>query len=426
MLSEPLILLIMVAVFVGGCFLAKLPVALSLVLASIAGTLAGGEGLSLRHLVEGAFGFLDTIIVIASAMIYMKVLQHTGVMDTLGRQITEAFYDRPSLLLVALMMLIMFPGMITGSSTACVFTTGAMVAPVLMHLGIPRVTTAAILAIGALLGMIAPPVCIPAMIIGEGIDMPYVGFFLPLMILTVPLGVVFVLAMGRPFVRKAVDISSLTKKMPLSLYGTYGLRLYLPLAALFLLMVAPKAAPQFIFDPGLPFDFMAAAAIGLFTGRPINVLQVAREAMRDAIPVMGILVGVGMFIQVMTLTGARGFFVGETLGLSKILLLVAVAVTIPLFGAVSAFGSASVLGVPFALALLGKDQVLAVSALALVSSLGDLMPPTALAGIFAAQVLEIDNYFTVLRRCLVPAAVICAVGILALVYANWVGRLLPW
>jgi TRAP-type C4-dicarboxylate transport system permease large subunit len=426
MLSEPLILLIMVAVFVGGCFLAKLPVALSLVLASVAGALAGGEGIPLRHLVEGTFGFLDTNIVIASAMIYMKVLQRTGVMDTLGRQITETFYDRPSLLLVALMMLIMFPGMITGSSTACVFTTGAMVAPVLMHLGIPRVTTAAILAVGALLGMIAPPVCIPAMIIGEGIDMPYVGFFLPLLILTVPLGAVFALAMGRPFVRKGVDIRSLVEKMPPSLYAAYGLRLYLPLAVLFLLMVAPKAAPQFIYDPGLPFDFMVASAIGLFTARRINVLQVAREAMRDAIPVMGILVGVGMFIQVMTLTGARGFFVGEALGLSKILLLAAVAVTIPLFGAVSAFGSASVLGVPFALALLGKDQVLAVSALALVSSLGDLMPPTALAGIFAAQVLEIENYFKVLRRCLVPAAVICAVGILALVYANWVGRLLPW
>src|SRR5512147_494859 len=133
MLSEPLILLIMVAVFVGGCFLAKLPVALALVLASIAGALAGGEGIPLRHLVEGTFGFLDTNIVIASAMIYMKVLQRTGVMDTLGRQITEAFHDRPSLLLIALMGLIMFPGMITGSSTACVFTTGALVAPVLMH-----------------------------------------------------------------------------------------------------------------------------------------------------------------------------------------------------------------------------------------------------------------------------------------------------
>ncbi len=426
MLSEPLILLVMVAVFVGGCFLAKLPVALALALAAMAGAVAGGEGIPLRLLVEGTFGFLDTNIVIASAMIFMKVLQRTGVLDTLGRQIIVAFYSRPSLLLIALMLLIMFPGMITGSSTACVFTTGAMVAPVLLHLGIPRLTTAAILAIGAMLGMIAPPVCIPAMIIGEGIDMPYVGFFPYLLLLTFPLGILLVLAMGRRHVQQGVALGRLLEKLPESLYDRYGFKLYLPLLLLFLLMVLPKAFPRYVYDPGLPFGFMAATGLGLFTGRRVNVLTVAREAMREAIPVMGILVGVGMFIQIMTLTGARGFFVGEALGLPTVLLLTAVALTIPLFGAVSAFGSASVLGVPFALALLGKDQILAVSALALVSSLGDLMPPTALAGIFAAKVLEVENYFSVLRRCLLPAAAILAVGILALAYANWVGRLLPW
>jgi TRAP-type C4-dicarboxylate transport system permease large subunit len=225
MASEWVILLVMVAVFAGGCFLARLPVALSLVLASIAGALSGGEGIPLRHLVEGTFGFLDTIVVIATAMIFMKTLQRTGVMETLARQVIEAFYGRPSLLLVALMLLIMFPGMITGSSTACVFTTGAMVAPVLLHLGIPRVTTAAILAIGAMLGMIAPPVCIPAMIIGEGIDMPYVGFFFYLLLLTVPLGIVLVLAMGRRHVQGGAAIGDLLHKLPASEYGRYGFRL---------------------------------------------------------------------------------------------------------------------------------------------------------------------------------------------------------
>jgi TRAP-type C4-dicarboxylate transport system permease large subunit len=422
---EPWILLIMTAVFVGGCFVLKWPVALSLALSSVSGALVAGEGLPLRHLVEGTFSFLDTNIVIASAMIYMKVLQRSGVLDTLGRQITETFHRRPSLLLIALMFLIMFPGMITGSSTACVFTTGALVAPVLMHLGIPRLETAAIIAVGALLGMIAPPVCLPAMIIGEGIDMPYVGFALPLMLLTFPLAVIFVLVMGRRFVTRGVDMGDLLKRMPPSLYPTYGWRIYLPLVVLFGLMIFPKVSPRHIPDPGLPFDFMVATGIGLYTAKRIYLLRAANEALKEAIPVMGILAGVGMFIQIMTLTGARGCFVGESLGLSKALLLVAVAVTVPAFGAVSAFGSASVLGVPFALALLGKDQVLSVSALALVSSLGDLVPPTALAGMFAAQVLEVDNYFKVLKRCVIPALVINAVGILALIYSNWVGRL-PW
>ena len=88
-----------------------------------------------------------------------------------------------------------------------------------------------------------------------------------------------------------------------------------------------------------------------------------------------------------------------------------IATTIPLFGAVSAFGAASVLGVPFVLALLGKDQILVASALALISGLGDLMPPTALAGIFAAQVTGEEDYFAVLRHCVVPGVATALWGI---------------
>jgi len=262
------------------------------------------------------------------------------------------------------------------------------------------------------------------MIIGEGLDMPYVGFFWPLTLLTVPLAMFFVLAMGRRYVRRDIDIAELSASMPPSLFADYGWKLYLPLGVLFALMVAPKAAPQYIYDPGLSFAFVISTAVGLFTGRKIRFLQTARAAMKEAIPIMGILMGVGMFIQVMTLTGARGAFVVTSLTLPKAWLLIAVATAIPAFGAVSAIGSASVLGVPLALALLGNDQILAVSALALVASLGDLVPPTALAGLFAAQILQIENYFTVLRRCLWPALVIDLVGIAALAYVNWIGKLL--
>ena len=417
-------LAVMVAVFAGGCFGLKLPVALGLAAASVAGALVAGEGLPLRMFVEGMFSFFDFILVIATAMIYMKVLQHTGVLDTLGRQVTEAFYKKPSLLLMVLMLFILFPGAITGSSTACIFTTGALVAPVMMNLGIPRVQTAAILAIGSMLGMIAPPVCLPAMIIGEGLDMPYVGFFLPLTLLTVPLAMILALAMGRRHIRRDVDIATLSAAMPPSVFGEYGWRLYLPLVVLFALMIVPKAAPRYVYDPGLSFSFILSSAVGLFTGRRIDFLRTAKDAMKEAIPIMGILVGVGMFIQIMTLTGARGAFVVTSLTLPKVWLLLAVATAVPLFGAVSAIGSASVLGVPIALALLGKDQILAVSALSLVASIGDLVPPTALAGIFAAQVLQVDNYYSVLRRCLWPALVIDLVGIAALAYANWIGKLL--
>ena len=54
-------------------------------------------------------------------------------------------------------------------STAAVLTTGAIVAPALMHLGIPRIQTGSIIAMAALYGMIAPPINVPVMIIGGGV-----------------------------------------------------------------------------------------------------------------------------------------------------------------------------------------------------------------------------------------------------------------
>jgi TRAP-type C4-dicarboxylate transport system permease large subunit len=98
----------------------------------------------------------------------------------------------------------------------------------------------------------------------------------------------------------------------------------------------------------------------------------------------------------------------------------------PLFGAVSAFGSASVLGVPFLLALLGKDEILVGSALSLIAGLGDLMPPTALAGIFAAQVVGEENYFKVLKHCMIPGVVTAAWGITVILGANYIASMLPF
>jgi hypothetical protein len=96
----------------------------------------------------------------------------------------------------------------------------------------------------------------------------------------------------------------------------------------------------------------------------------------------------------------------------------------PLFGAVSAYGSASILGVPFILALISKNAIITSSALSAIAGLGDLMPPTALAGLFAAQVVGENNYFKVLRHCLIPALFQLAMGIGVLFLAPLIDKLI--
>ncbi len=409
-MSEPLILLAMVAIFAFLAMALKLPIGVSLVFSALAGAILGGEGLALRHLVEGSFGYFDTILIIVCAMIFMKILQASGLLDTITSLLLKTFYRRKFSLLLSVMVIIMFPGMITGSSTCAVLSTGALVAPVLMKLGLPKAKTAAFIAMGGILGMLAPPVNILVMIMGGGVDMPYVGLTIPLLIIVVPLAIIISLWLGYKDIQ-ILDQKHMQTILPLSYAKDYGFRHFLPLIVVFVLMAIQSLPFNIIPDIGIPAIFLLGSLVGLFCGRSFNFFKVTQAAIQEAMPILCILAGVGMFIQIMTLTGGRGWTIVSFLSLPPVFLYLGIAVSMPLFGAVSAYGSASILGVPFILALISKNAIFTSAALSAIAGLGDLMPPTALAGIFAAQVVEENNYFKVLRFCIVPALFLLAMGL---------------
>lgn len=422
-MSEAAIFLLMVAIFALLAMILKLPIGVSLAFSALAGSLLGGEGIGLRHLVEGSFGYFDTILIIVTAMIFMKVLQASGILDTITSLLLRTFYKKKSALLLTAMFLVMFPGMITGSSTTAVLSTGALVAPVLMKMGLSKGKTAALIAMGGILGMIAPPVNILVMIMGAGVDMPYVGLTIPLLIIVIPLAIAISLWLGYKDI-KIIEYEKMKAVLPPSYHKQYGFRLYLPLIVVLVLMLGQSVLPKIMPDIGIPAIFLVGSLIGLGCGRPFNFFKATQKAIKESTPILCILVGVGMFIQIMTLTGARGWIVISFLSLPSIFLYLGIATSMPLFGAVSAFGSASILGVPFILALVEKNAILTSSALSAVAGLGDLMPPTALAGIFAAQVVGEANYFKVIRHCLIPALFELIMGVGVLIFTPLLDKLI--
>ena len=398
-----------------------------MMIAAIVGAIEGGVGTeTIRMLVEGEFGYVDTILTISTAMIFMKIIEESGALDALSSLIIEKFHRFPAILLVLIMLIIMFPGMITGSSTAAVLSAGTIMAPVLTLMGIDAVAAGAIIAMGGLLGMIAPPVNTAALIICAGIDVPYVGFEGPLALLTFPLAILFVLMLGYKQARH-LDYEKIKPALAKqdAIRKEYGAKLYLPLIVLVVLMILFKVA-QIAEDIGMPLMFLISAVVGLFTGKKINVLQAVPAAVRTAAPVMGILMGVGMFIEIMTATGVRGLVVISCLRLPSVLWLVACAVSIPLFGALSSYGACSVLGVPFAMiyaSLLGGDAVVVLSAISLIASVGDMMPPTALAGLFAAQITDVKPYTRVLKKSIIPIIILLVYACFFLANSNLIAGL---
>lgn len=388
----------------------KIPISVSLMFSAICGAIASGNFFPLRHLVEGSFGYLDAILIIASAMIFMESIRVSGLLEDFATRITHRFKRNPLFLLIIMTLFIMSAGMITGSSSAAVLTTGAISFPVLKDLGLNKKKAGALIAMSAIFGMIAPPINIPAMLIGQGVDMPFIGFTAPLLFLTFPLAIITALLIGFKDV-KAIDDTNLKK--PESFESKW--MLYLPIVIFIALMILENSSSVSL---GLPLVFMLCALIATLTSRT-SFVKVSVKALKESINILSILVGVGMFIQIMTLNGTRGVIVDFLNGLPDIILILGIAFGIPLFGAVSSYGSASVLGVPFLLAFLGNNDIMVCASLSLLAGLGDMVPPTALAGIFAAHVVGEKNYFKVWFRALPSFFITMIFGTLTLYFSKF-------
>lgn len=452
--QELVILLVMIGAFLLSNFLLHFPVSLGMALSAVLGALVYGifysgdiSGLG-RHLFEGTFTYLDTVLIIAMAMIFMTFIQESGAMGALNNAIVTRFYKKPTIMLILLMIIVMFPGMITGSSTAGVLAAGSIVAPILMLIGVPKDKTGAVIAVGAILGMAAPPVNIPALLIAGGVDMPFSGFDVPLLLITLILGIFTVLFICRKYCRN-IDIEELKTHLDSETGKKYGIRVYIPVLVLALVLIIrmiPSILSIFgakggfvdwftqfsskIAGIAMPLTFLICALLAIIPGcgKKFNVIKSCKEALNTTIPVLGKLMGVGMFIQILTLTGARGWIVSACLKLASIggtevtftigtiLLLLAIAIVCPAFGAVSSYGSATVLGVPFLIVLMdvkfpAASEIIMACALSTIVCCGDLMPPTALSGNYAADLVGV-KYSKVLKHVGVPVAV-CIVFCLA-------------
>ncbi len=374
----------MVGVLLLLQFWRRQPIGIALLGGAIAGALVAGQGLPIRHLVEGAFTYIDPIIIIFTAMLFMKVLEENGALGELAGGIIRVFGRQPFLLVITMTFFIMFPAMLTGITTTSVLTTGALMAAPLVSLGMERTRVATLIVVVSVMGMLAPPINLLAMLIGQGVDMPYIGFELPLLAVTVPVALITSFALAYPTLRKTNFEAANSLLPPPTNRSKLGI--YSPLIVVFGLMIAVRLFPQYIPDIGIPLIFIIGSVMGLMTGKSVSFVLTSYRALKLALPVLGLLAGVGAFLQIMTLTGVRGLLVMTVLGLPITLKYIGLALSLPLFGGVSAFASAMVFGVPFLLGLLGGNEVAVCAAISILAGLGDILPPSAINARFAVQV----------------------------------------
>jgi gluconate:H+ symporter, GntP family len=100
-------------------------------------------------------------------------------------------------------------------------------------------------------------------------------------------------------------------------------------------------------------------------------------------------------------------------------------ISMPLLGAFgTVFGATFILGYPFILALLPRSSIICAAALSLIAAVADIMPPTALSGNLATHLVGEEKYRGIFVRSLIPAGSMIAVGIVAILLAEPLSKIL--
>lgn len=413
----------------------KLSIELSMLSAAVGGGIAGTFistppiGQLARHLVEGAFTYLDVILVFSTATIFMAIVRESGGVNYVVRGTIKYFYNLRIIALVLLMIIVLIPGALTGAGSVSLLVVGAPVALALGYLGIAKRRVAAILFIVAGLSAAAPPVNIWAMILSAGTAIPYVGFELPLGIPVLLLGTFTVLFLGWRRERK-MDLEEVLKEMPEVPAGMSWWRVLLPFLVFFGLVVASRVWPFSTPILGLPLEFAIAALVALLVSpKRIKILALSRDTMKRLLPLLATMVVVGMLQQIMTATGVRGLLSFAVISTPIILLFILLAVIIPVSEGVLTYGGAAIIGIPLIWFLdsIGLHATVAIAGLSLLWPLGDGLPPTALIGRLSVMVSEYkDSYWTFLKATWVPWVIITIVGILMVIFSARLEFLVRW
>jgi len=414
-------ILVVMAVAFAVARLLKLTIELSMFAAAIAGALAHGAGIPVRHIVDGAFTYYDVCLIFITATFFMNLFKEAGGVTYIIRSIITTFHKQRFVCLLLLALVLLVPGALTGSGAVTVLIMGTMVGSVLTYMGISETRTAAIIFLCAAMSAAAPPINLWAMMAAAGSNMPYVGFMQPLLVITVSGALLSMFILG--WKGKAVDLEKALKELPTPPEKMNFLRVITPFLVFFVLVLAGRIWPFQMPILGLPLMFLISAfVVFLISPKKLPLLEIASNTIRQLIPLVGIMIVVGILIQIMALSGARGLISLGVVTLPLTVLFATLWLILPWSEGLVQYAAAPLLGIPLILLfnMKGLNPIIALSAMAVMWPLGDCLPPTAVVG--RATVIELkykgSYYGEFVKTCLIPMLIILFVCTLFIIFSK--------
>jgi gluconate:H+ symporter, GntP family len=408
------ILALAIALFLALHFVLRAPLPLSFIVVAAVAAFIGDFGIPFRHLVEGGFGFINLVLALFAGAFFGHMMRSSGAADAAAAGILRLSGDRRLLLLTLAALPLFVVGMFVGLSGVAVLAAGVVAVPALRQSGFDDATMAAFIAVMATAGMIAPPMNVPAMLIADGVNMPWTNTSRALLALALPLAaaalVWFTVWQGPTKPHAA----------PAPISAATCLRGFAPLLLIVAIWIAVRLFPTVLIDPASPL-ILVIGGLAALPMLPKGELRKVVMATFTGTPLLlaAVLVTVGILVQIMTLTGVRGWLVISTMSLTVPWNYVSLAVGMPLLGgALTAMSVSDVIGVPAAFSFIGQDMIVNVAALSAIASLAEFVPPTAIAAALSCYVVGGGSIGHVIRRAWPPMTVLLVVALLMLIFAR--------
>jgi hypothetical protein len=421
-MSAPLLLLLCAAAFLVFLRALRWPFPLALAAAAILSGVGGTLEFPFRHLVEGGFGYLNLMLALFAGAWFGQAARQAGLADGFSQGLMRLTRSHALLTLAAVAALLFAAGMFTGLAGVAVLTVGVFAAPVLRRIGLSAHDAAAFIALEATCGMIAPPVNLPAMMIADGVNMPFLNFDRTLLLISVPVALFTVWRFSRRCgAPDEIDQRETDTGVPVR----HALLGAMPLALVLGFWLLLRLFPAQIYDPGVPAVLVVAGLLML----PLLGVRTAGISVQTAFSgtplyLAAALVAVGMLVQIMTLTGMRGWLVIQPMA-SASPWLELLLVTLPVLGGVlTSAGTANILGVPFAFAFIHQDMIINVSALSSIAAISEFMPPTAVGAALAGYVVGEDRLLRIAHAALPSLVLLFAISMAMIAYAKPLARFL--
>lgn len=384
------------------------------ILVAAVAALIGDFGFPYRHLVEGGFGFINLILALFAGTFFGHMMRVSGAADEAADGIVSAGGGRVAVVLTLVGLPIFVVGMFVGLSGVAVLSAGVIAVSALKRLGFSDPTIAAFIAVIATAGMIAPPVNVPAMLLADGVNMPWTGVTKALLFLSLPMAIAGVIW----FSTGSGPEAAAQKTGPFNPGATLiGL---LPFLLVVVIWLAVRIFPEQLPDPSSPLVLVIGGLVMLPRVKGPRIKEVLYSTFTGTPLLLGaVLVTVGIIVQIMTLTGVRGWLVVSTMSLGSPWIYPGLLVGMPLLGGpLTSMVVADVLGVPAAFWLIAQDMIINVSALSGLAALAEFVPPTSIAAALSCYVVGGGTVGQVFRRAWPPLLVLIITSFVMIFFAK--------